>query len=200
MDDHQNEGMHAPDWGRYKVTGPGHPAPVGDPTVWGKQIFVPLSDAAPIVNTQQILQIATRDGYSRSWSLFGTLSLPTITWDTAKFIVELQISMGVGQIQINHAILLLFPAGQALGGASALAGGLCLTQNWFFGGPYNTIPEDGGAGTVESRAFAIVGGLVGQSISVRARYINQTTAPTPGLPTSSRLGLIVAPYAAGEGL
>lgn len=199
-DDHQNEGMHAPDWDRFGIKGPSAYQPVGDPTRWGAQVFTALTDATPIVVTPQILQVATRDGYARSWSLLGTLSLPTITWDTAKFVISLQITMGVGQIQIVHIVDLLFPAGQQSPGAGSPAGGLCITQNWYQGGPYETVPEDGGGQIVEARAFAMIGGLIGQSLSVRAKYINQTVAPTPGLPTPSRLGLIVSPYSAGEGL
>ena len=74
-----------------------------------------------------------------------------------------------------------------------------MSQNWFSGGPYNTVPDNAVVGT-EARAFAVIGGLIGQSISMRARYQNFTVAPTPGYPTSSRLALIVTPYAAGEGL
>lgn len=201
----ESEGLHPPDWDRYRVTRDGVSAPVGDPTRWGAQVFTPLDDSTPLVSTPQILQLATRDGYARSWSLLGTLSLPTLLWNTADFIVQLEVTLGVGQVQITHAIMLFRPA--LLTPPVGLPvvpsrGGLCLDQYIFYGGPYNAIGEASAAGSLENqaRAFAIVGGLVGQSISVRATYQNLTIAPTPGLPTTSRLALIVTPYAAGEGL
>ena len=200
----ESEGMHDPDWDRFKVTKDGTNAPVGDPTRWGAQIFTALADTAPDVYTPQILSMSTRDGYARPWSLLGTLSLPTVTWDKTQvgpggLVVSLEISLGVGQIQITHSILLLTGAGTGPGGVPTVPGGLCFTQNWFLGGPYNTVQEAIGGVNTEARAFAVVGGLVGQSISIRARY-QIVTPPTPGLPTTSRLGLIVTPYAAGEGL
>jgi hypothetical protein len=194
--------MNDPDWDRYHVKGH-DTAPVGDPTRWGAQIFQPLSDAVPLVSTPQILQVATRDAYARSWAVLGTLSLPTLTWNTADLVVQLEVTMGVGQIQITHAIVLFHyaitapPAGLPAVGR----GGLCLDQYLFYGGPYNALGEANSGGVLldQARAFAIIGGLVGQSISIRATY-QIITSPAPGLPATSRLALIVTPFAAGEGL
>ena len=200
----ESEGIHDPDWERYKVTKDGVSAPVGDPTRWGAQIFVPLDDAVPELTSPQILQVSTRDAYSRSWTVLGTLTLPKVTWNTADLFVELLITLGVGQVQVTHAIVLMHPANvlPPAGLPSIGRGGLCLDQYLFFGGPYDAIREPDTAGnlSLESRAFAIVGGLIGQSVSVRAKYLVGSLPPTPGFPTVSRLALIVAPYAAGEGL
>lgn len=210
MGNFDDDDMSDPDWGRVLIPPQGGIKAVGDANRWGAQQSTPLAAAAPTVVTPQILQVTTRDSYSRSWSLMGTLSLPTVTWDyldtgvlgvNQGILVELQISMGVGQSQVTHVIYLANPTGTNAAGATTPAGGLCLAQNWFRGGPYGTILEDAGGGIiVESRPFAMVGALIGQSISIRARYFNTTPGTTPGLPTTSRIGLIVTPYAAGEGL
>jgi hypothetical protein len=209
VDQDDDQRMNDPDWDRFIMKAPGTSAPVGDPTRWGAQIFQALDDNVPLLSTPQILQVSTRDGYARSWSLEGTLSLPTLTWNTADVIVQLEITMGVGQVQITHAVLLFNPAINTppTGLPAAPRGGLCLNQYFFYGGPYNAIGEanPGGVLANQARAFAIIGGLIGQSISIRATYqLQGATAtglpPTPGLPAISRLALIVTPYAAGEGL
>ncbi len=193
-----------PDWDRYKVAQPGNLMPVGDATRWGAQIFQALDDNNPFIQTPQILQVATRDSYARSWSLEGTLSLPTLTWNTADIILQLEITMGVGQVQIVHAIPLIFPAitTPPTGLPAVARGGLCLQQYIYYGGPYNAVPEANPSGVLanQARAFAVISGLIGQSISIRATYQQVGLSPTPGFPTIARLALIVTPYAAGEGL
>lgn len=201
----ESEGMHPPDWERYKVAAAGGGAPVGDPTRWGAQVFTPLDDNTGLVSTAQILQMSTRDNYARSWSVLGTLSLPTLTWNTADLLIQLEITLGVGQVQITHAVMLFRPALLTPPAGLPIVtsrGGLCLEQYIFYGGPYNAIGEANAAGSLQNqaRAFAIVGGLVGQSISIRATYQVSTVPPVPGFPTTSRLAVIVSPYAAGEGL
>lgn len=201
----ESEGLHPPDWDRYAVTRDGAAAPVGNPTLWGNQVFVPMPAAAlfTTLQTPQFIQLATSDAYARSWSVLGTLTLPIATWQYTELTpfgglqVELLITMGVGLARITHSIMLLFPGhfGPSAGPVSP-AGGLCLSQNWFYGGPYNPISEALGEDT---RPFAIVGGLVGQSIAIRANYLNYGAA-TPGLPATSRLNVIITPYAAGQGL
>lgn len=201
------EGIHPPDWDRYQVTKDGAVAPVGDPTRWGAQVFTPLTVAEQISTTPQILQISTRDGYARAWSILGTLTLPFATWNATQMNiaggiqVELLLTLGVGQVQIEHSIMLLNSGGTY--GSLAVPfgpGGLCLSQFFTLGGPYNEIDSTNAAtGNVdETRAFAIVGGLVGQSIAIRARY-RYFFVPA-GYPTVARLALITTPYAAGEGL
>lgn len=198
----ESEGIHDPDWERYRVTRDGELAPVGDPTRWGAQVVTALDDSmSQPINTPQIIQLATRDGYARAWSVLGTLGLPLLTWNTSDVFVQLEITMGVGQVQITHTIVLvhgaLGPAGLPAGVPAVGKGGLCLDQWIFYGGPYNGALDPP---SNQARAFAIVGGLVGQSIAIRASYQLNSVPPTPGLPGSSRLALIVTPYAAGEGL
>jgi hypothetical protein len=197
----ESEGIHDPDWERYKVTKDGTNAPVGDPTRWGAQVFTPLHDLFPTeFVTPQILQLATRDGYSRSWSLIGTLTMPTATWNGASSQCLLDLTLGVGQIQIAQSIV-LYDAGNPSAVPPLAPGGLCRTQHSTLGGPYASILENNPASNAnESRSFAIVGGLIGQSISIRARYQNSGFPPTAGFPTTARLCMIVTPYAAGEGL
>lgn len=190
----ESEGIHDPDWGRFGIEHPNASKPVGDPTRWGAQVFTALTDAlitAGVINTSQILQVQTRDGYSRSWALLGTLSLPGVQWNAvgSTLHVQLELTMGVGQVQITHVI-------ELFNAFTTPYSGLCMSQHFSQGGPYSGTFETSTG--IESRAFAIIGGLVGQSISVRGVYGG--AAPVAGLPATSRLGLIVTPYAAGEGL
>jgi hypothetical protein len=187
----KDEGIHAPDWERYKVTAKGVNAPVGDPIRWGVQIFTPVPAVTNV--TAAAISVSTRDGYSRSWSMLGTLTLPNSVWSSATSYVALDCTMGVGQVQLTQSIVLLL-------GAGGPTGGLCRQQNVSNGGPYFAVaePHPGVAGLDDTYPFAIIGGLVGQSLSVRVNYA--LPVATPDLPTISRLTLVVAPYAAGEGL
>lgn len=195
-----------PDWDRYLVKSDGNVAPVGDPTRWGAMVNTPL--VAPAVGTSesqspQILAIATRDPYARNWAVLGNLTLPRITWRTPAGVgtafCRLELVMGVGQIQMTQAIVLADCAAQV---------GLCYQQFIDNGGPYddiNVIPTTSGdpAGALydETRSFAIIGGLVGQSINIRAQYVvSNPNPPSRGLPCTARLELIVTPFAAGKGL
>lgn len=192
---------NAPDWNRYVLPVNPTGVPVGDSTRWGAEYFQPLADNLAMV-TPQILQVQTADPYARSWALLGTLSMPAITWNRADLFVQLDISMGVGQITIQQAIMLMHPAitSPPVGLPTVGRGGLCLEQNFYFGGPYNSQAETNAGGDVEARGFAIIGGLIGHSISVRARYESGQLPPTPGFPAISRLAMIVTPFAAGQGL
>lgn len=194
--------MSDPDWERYRVDA-GQFAPVGDPTRWGARVdtVIPLPVAIGGDSfAAQILAIATHDNYARPWSLLGNLTMPWITWQTptAEVACQLEITMGVGQIQIDHTIVLARFNGQT---------GLCFQQHISNGGPYSEygrIPtrssDAGGFIYDQTRSFAIIGGLVGQSINVRARFSSNIAAFVRGIPTTARLELIATPYAAGEGL
>jgi hypothetical protein len=196
-----------PDWGRYIMKGQGG-APVGDPTRWGVELRTPLADPpAGLQNiiTPTILALGTRDGYARSWSVIGSLTLPTSTWDATVngqgIGVQLEFTMGVGQSQITQAILLLQqPYTPSLPYPPVPPTGLCITQHYTFGGPYiSTFGVASGTSVEESRPFAIIGGLVGQSISVRAKY-GGYFPPTAGYPCTGKIAMLATPYAAGEGL
>jgi hypothetical protein len=202
--------MNDPDWARVLVSA-GPTRPVGDPTRWGTSTLTVLT-APPALGdlvsvSSQVIQAATRDGYSRCWALNGTLSLPQITWDlvaTTKlaYQITLEVQMGVGQAQVRHDIC-LFQNGTATGS------GLCWTQEISQGGPYlryetpslSLVPVAGEPD--QTYAFAAIGALVGSTINIRANYFlgNADVLPVPGVfPTQSRLNLVLTPFAAGEGL
>ena len=204
----ESDGSHAPDWRRFGIKPPNAGNPVGDPTRWGVQVITPLVDVNPPkpIYTGQILQIATRDGYSRSWSLVGTLGLNGVIWNGVgsppqiQVEVSLEVTMGVGQAQMTQQIGLLVPAVPKVAPEVSIpAGGLCVTQFFDNGGPFLYSGTFDGAPVIY-RSFAIVGGLVGSSIQVRARDLTAPFPPTTGLPSSAILTLIATPYAAGEGL
>src|SRR6266571_7387708 len=145
-----------PDWGRAKVVPPGLPSPLGDPTRWGSQALTLLPVTLVNAFSEQIVFAATRDAYSRSWSLLGTLTLPQATWNGAgafpggpfDLIVALDITMGVGQAAIEQQIILMCGSNASVG--------LCNTQNAINGGPYLSIFPDA---ILETRPFAAIGAL-----------------------------------------
>lgn len=192
-----------PDWARYVMDsdakhGPNAPAQpaVGDPTRWGAELDT-LIPAAGIADSRQILHVQTRDAYSRSWTLFGTLSLPADLWVSATGVgVSLEIDMGVGQTVLHQKLMLFLgntPAGSVIG-----AGALCQAQYVTNGGVYQSFVEVRDGIPILTRSFAAVGALCGQSINIRARY--DISGIFAQLPTISKLALVVAPYAAGDKL
>lgn len=188
--------MEDPDWGRVLVTAGQKSLPVGDPTKWGSQVPTLLPATLVQEFSTQIVLAATRDAYSRSWALVGTLTLPQATWNAAgtfpagpfALIVALELVMGVGQAQVTQDIILMCGNNPTVG--------LCNTQNAINGGPY--LSTFGGPPDFdESRPFAAIGALIGNQINVRARYIGGTNV---GLPTTSICTAIVTPFAPGVGL
>lgn len=191
----ESEGIQPPDWDRFGIKPPNEGMAVGDATRWGAQDVTLLPNLNCNIDSPQIVQVGTRDRYARAWTILGTLAVSTTVWNTAGFLIWLDVVMGVGQAQLNHRIVLLSP--DPATGLPAF-GGLCLTQYWKNGGPYYANPE-GLAVASQARAFAVVGGLVGQSMSVRMHF--QATDATPiGATANAITTLIVTPYAAGEGL
>ena len=191
-----NDGMGDPDWDRYLVDAGKKGLPVGDPTRWGSQVLTRIDlNLTADQQSQQVLQVSTIDSYSRSWALLGSLTLPPDLWNAASAVeVSLDCTMGVGQAQVTQRLVLF---------SAVPAGGLCYNQYLPNGGPYKGIPVAAVGGnttytTDQSRAFAAIGALVGQSINVRVNY--SIGFATTQLPTTSILNVIVAPYAAGKGL
>jgi hypothetical protein len=179
-----------PDWGRYKVDQPGKLMPVGDPTKWGAQDISVITSQVIFQPTRTILAVSTRDGYSRSWGLLGTLAMPVNLWAAGRNVfAALECSMGVGQALVTHQICLY--------AGVTTPGGLCATQNYAQGGPYlaPVAIADGGV-QYQTFAFSAIGALVGQSISIRALYLMFGA----DLPAPIKLNLILTPFAAGEGL
>jgi hypothetical protein len=186
-----------PDWDRTLVNTAGAGKPVGDPTQWGAQALTLVPAAFTDVFSEQFIQAATRDTYARSWAIIGTLTLHSDTWgDPAgpypvafPILVTLNVVMGVGQLQIEHNIVLTAGDGNP-------TVGLCTTQSALFGGPYNPVFPPGNA---QTRPFAAIGALVGHTIQVRARYQVGFPVP-PGLPFEARIQALLTPFAAGQGL
>lgn len=188
--------MSDPDWDRVLVDAGKKIGPLGDPTKWGSQVPTVLDAALIQKFSEQIVMVQTRDAYSRSWALLGSLTLPQATWNAAgafpagpfPIVVAVEVVMGVGQAQVTHDLILTC-------GLNANVG-LCNTQNAINGGPYLSTfggPPD----FLETRPFAAIGALVGNVINVRARYIGGTNV---GLPTTSICTALVTPYAPGAGL
>lgn len=194
-----------PDWGRYLVPPASKVQPVGDPTRWGASALTLLQTptATAAFPSTQIIQSATRDGYSRSWGLNGTLSLPTPLWQPVLvsgclLIVVLQVQMGVGQVQVLHEIT-LFHSG------IVPPAGLCMSQYDLNGGvyePYLTPTLSSVAGTTDlTFAFAAIGALIGSTINIRVKYTTGAAPVPPAVfPCQSQVNLVLTPFAAGEGL
>ena len=179
-----------PDWDRYLIKGGPAQPPVGDPTRWGSQTLT-LVPAAGLQTSTQILAASTRDAYSRSWGMIGTLSLPSELWNAvAGVAVSLDVSMGVGQALLTQRI--------ALFSALAVSQGLCITQYEANGGPYQSITDVVAGVPIQTRAFAAIGAIVGQSVNIRVRY--SIAAAFASLPTTSELVIALTPFAAGQGL
>lgn len=172
--------------------------PLGDPNRWGAQINTPLTAGFTEIFTPQFLQIKPADNYGRSWSINGTLKLPSATWAdmavTGNFpcAVILEVYQGVGQTIVMHSIILAM--GDALGGTNPI--GLCNQQDFRNGGPYLPFIRGAGADETETRPFAAVTALVANSLNIRARYIGGSGT---GLPAVAELIAVVSPLNPGSG-
>ncbi len=188
-----------PDWARYGARPPSHFEKVGDPTRWGGRDRSILVNNSLVESSAQIVQIATRDPYARTWSMLGVLTWPVTAFNEPQSIAMLIMTMGVGQVQIVHKIPLWFGTGIA-------ASSLCFDQDSANGGVYSNgdnylMPNVAGTQiTYQDMCFAITGGLVGQTLSARCQYLIAGAGPMPDLPAPAFLTLIVNPFSAGEGL
>lgn len=188
-----------PDWARYGARPPNQFEKVGDPTRWGAADRTILVDNSIQQSTQQVLQLTTRDAYARPWSVIGVLTMPVSIWNTAQMISSILVTTGVGQVQLLQEIALWIGTGSAGG-----PGGLCYQQDSANGGVFLRtenffMPNVAGLQIAyHSKPFAIIGGLVGQSIQIRARH--GVIAGGADLPAPILLSLVATPYAAGEGL
>lgn len=204
MSDLNQPPMSPPDWGRWLVQTPHALAPVGDPTRWGATEvtqFVDTGGAFSIIATPQIIQIATKDFYSRQWSIVGTLQMDSGVWAAPgdypfpvaaiSVNVFLEIVAGVGQAQITQRIMLAC-SGDPIRG-------LCNQQCAANGGPYGEIfglHAPGAPFSAQtSRPFAAVGAIAGNNISIRAVYEFTANEYSP-----ATLSLLVSPIAAGTQL
>lgn len=205
--------MPPPDFGRVLVDRGRAGMPVGDPGLWANQVTTPvdedpiLGNTPRIVTSSQIVAAQAVDRYSRSWSLSGMVTLPQPAWNAngpasppsfpdvgggARFEVWLSVLQGLEMITIEHLILLM--SGGSAGGTSY---GLCNTQWSANGGPYGAtftspIAEEG----QQSRAFAAIGSLIGNTISARAIYVRGAGGQIP----NASVALVLTPYAPGHGI
>lgn len=193
-----NDG-HNPDWGRFGIAPPNTFQKVGDPTRWGGRDTSILQNNSLVESSAQIVQVATRDQYSRTWSMLGVLSMPQTAFDEAQVAAVLLMTMGVGQVQLVHKIPLWYGSGTA-------ASSLCYDQDVanggvYFNGDHYLAPNVAGAAiTYSDKCFAITGGLLGQTLSARVQYLLAGAGPMPDLPAPVYLTLIVNPFSAGDGL
>lgn len=213
VDPHSNltPSMPDPDWGNVIVQPNQKRMPVGDPTLWANTITTEidadpiLGDTPRVIAGNQIILAQAQDRYSRSWSLSGVVTLPQAAWNAAaganppsfpnagtanRFEVWLSVVQGIEKIFLEHLILLM-------AGGFAPAYGLCNTQASRFGGPYGAtftsdLPEEG----QQSRSFAAIGALIGNTISARAIYVRGSG----GQINDATVTLLLTPYAPGAGL
>jgi hypothetical protein len=181
------------DWDRFKVAPQGKLSPLGDPTRWGAQALANIVVGGLDVFTDQIVFAQCRDGYSRSWSIIGQLTLPQTYWNAPgvfpagpfPVVVALEVTQGVGQVAVKHQIIL------SCGNNASV--GLCNTQNAINGGPYlSSFPDN----VNESRPFAAIGAVIGNAINVRGRFITGV----PPANTTAILSVALTAYQPGAGL
>lgn len=179
-----------PDWSHFAVksraqdsTGLSH-SPLGDPIRWGGQMVTPL--AAPALGSEdtfseQFLRVQASDTYPRSWALLGTLRMPAAVWSVPPLgttFARLEVTQGVGQSTVVQELDLRLLTDIGLQVYS---------------------PRFSGPGDIfESRAFAAIGGIIGNAVSVRMHYI--LFAAAPGWPGEAVCDCILTPFAAGTGL
>lgn len=209
--------MPPPDWARTLVNSSQKKMPSGDPSLWGNTVTTVIDgdDPAatipegPIAGAQVLLAHAT-DQYTRSWSVTGSLTLPRSVWSTLvtgdppngltdglrpPLAVYLSVLQGVEKVTIEHLICLMY-------GGTAANIGLCNNQCTINGGPYLPTIVFGNTGSTnqdqETRPFAAIGALIGNTITARAIYVRANTDEL----TCNRatISVLLTPYAAGAGI
>lgn len=216
--------MPPPDFARVTVNQPA-PKPVGSPRLWGNEITTQIDTAGAAfgqtIGSGQIVLAQAADHYSRSWSLLGNVTMPISYWDipsaevappTDPFAVQhgaverddmigvwLEITQGIEMMTTMQYVLLS-------SGATSQRWGLIPNQFTTNGGPYGQSQQRGNypppfAGQfVATRSFAMIGALVGNSISVRALYVRGgVLGEAPNL-RQITTQLLITPYAPGAGI
>lgn len=208
--------MPPPDWANVIVQPNQKKMPVGDPTLWANTITTSIDEDPILGNTpriiygDQIILAQAADRYSRSWSLSGVVTAPPAAWngtgptnppgfpdaagDLGSTPLEVWISIlqGIEKIVLEHQILLM-SGGTGFGNVY----GLCNQQYAGVNGPYgstftSSLPEQGQQG----RAFAAVGALIGNTISVRGIFVRGSS----GIVRNASISLVLTPYAPGAGI
>jgi hypothetical protein len=183
-DDHDPDGygyqdaLPPPDWNRVLVhsRAMGGPVkPVGDPTRWGGAQDIVLQAALVRQSSDQFLRAQTSDNYGRLWALCGNVTTSPVVWALGlTWTLFLEVTQGSGQAVVTQLfdLRLLTASGLAVYGV-------------------------GTPGLVESRSFAIIGGVIGQQWSARLVWAIGDPAVN-GI--NVNVSVIAAVMAAGTGL
>jgi hypothetical protein len=222
VDPHHNLEPHMPDpdWGNVLIHPDQKKMPVGDPTLWANTVTT-LVDQDPILgNTprtiqgDQIVLVQAADRYSRSWSLNGLVFTSTDAWnsfassanpptspydagarDLNNLAIWLSITQGIEKITFEQQILLM-------AGNTSANYGLCNNQFTLNNGPYgelyNSLPPS--ESDQQGRAFAAIGALIGNTISIRPIITRGGVPGSQGIVGSVTISLILTPYAPGAGI
>lgn len=213
-----------PDFARVTVNQPA-PKPVGSPRLWGNEITTQIDQAAAAygqtISSGQIVLAQAADHYSRSWSLLGNVTMPVSYWDIPSaeaapplnpFDVQggaaprddmidvwLEIVQGIEMMTTTQYVLLS-------AGATSQRWGLIPNQITTNGGPYGQSTQRGNypppftGQIVATRSFAMIGALVGNTISIRAIYVRGgVLGEAPNL-RQITMQLLITPYAPGAGI
>jgi hypothetical protein len=207
MDQHDH--MPDPDWVRVMVHPDQKKKAVGDPTLWGNVVRV-LIDDDPVLppngvyTSPQIVLAQASDHYTRSWSLTGAVTAPNDVWNDPnpfpppaslvqpagpRLSVYLAISQGSEKVTIEQVITLLF-------GGDVNNVGLCNNQSSAHGGPY--LPGNTADLTQQTRPFAAIGALIGNTVNVRALLVRSLASG--GIVPNVTISAMITPYAPGAGL
>lgn len=186
-----------PDWGRRGIEPPNKFSALGDPTRWGATVIQSIPGLAPgvirIEKSGQIVSAQCRDGYSRAWTLAGTLTVSDGTliplddglgpFHPDGWVAAAVVSMGVGQLQIIHSFNL-----RAIVAADEPFYWNSDPSNPFYANPF--------AGAVPvTLPFIMPGALVGNAINIQIfTGINGSAGTNPVTFTTS---LILNPFDPG---
>jgi hypothetical protein len=189
--------------------------PVGDPTLWSGHVVTPI-DTDPILGSTrrvvyggQLILAQASDRYARSWSLSGVVTAPQGAWNgtgpasppgfpdpagdlaTTPLEVWLSVLQGIEQITIEHLILLMS------GGSGTHTYGLCNQQYSGVNGPYGaTFTSPSAEQGQMTRAFAMIGALIGNTISVRGIFVRGGGS----IISNASIACVLTPYAPGAGI
>lgn len=178
--------MPPPEWSRVQVESraqnTGVPSsPLGDATRWGGSVTQPLPGFGVPQVSAQFIRAQALDHYSRLWSAIGNVVATTALFATPNGLVPggwnhwLEVVQGTGQMRITQQFDL-----RKLTTIGAVV--------------YNAISPDPGV-LVENRSFAIIGGILGNTIEMRVISTNFS-----GIAESVQTSVLLSAFAAGTGL
>jgi hypothetical protein len=172
-------GIHEVDWARYldvesRATSQDH-TPLGDPARWGGEVKTVVTPTGVFGSGAQLIRVQTRDPYSRTWQMLGTLSAALDVWasDAASWKAGLEVGMGVGQTTVYHTFDLRVLV--------ALAAPVYISP-------------DGGI----TRPWVISGGLFARAIA--ARIVHTIDSETFAGERTITTAAVVSVFSAGTGI